>query len=97
MAAVTSEPRTRLKKLTFSVEAAGAREVILVGDFNNWDPGKHLMKKDKNGVWIRAVSLPPGQYEYKFLIDGEWKEDPLNPQSCSNCFGTLNSVVDLSS
>gem|GEM_PF-4763465 len=32
----------------------------------------------------------------KFLIDGEWKEDPGNEQTCPNCFGTMNSILNLS-
>jgi 1,4-alpha-glucan branching enzyme len=60
--------------------------------FNRWKPDKHKMKKNTQGEWTRTVIIPPGKYEYKFLIDGEWKEDPKNSQICSNCFGTLNSV-----
>jgi 1,4-alpha-glucan branching enzyme len=84
------------KKMNFSFQAAEAKEVILMGDFNNWDPDKHKMKKDKSGSWVKIVNLPPGKYEYKFLIDGVWKEDPHNQETCFNCFGTLNSIVDLS-
>jgi hypothetical protein len=39
--------------------------------------------------------LFPRKYEYKFLIDGEWKEDPRNDKTYPNCFGTHNSVLDL--
>jgi hypothetical protein len=53
------------------------------------------MKKDRNGIWNKTLMLPVGQYEYKFLIDGEWKQDPLNDQTYLNSFGTLNNVVNL--
>ena len=66
-----------------------------MGDFNNWDPKKHLMKKDGNGVWNKAVILSPGSYEYKFLVDGQWKEDSQNDQTCLNCFGTYNNILNL--
>ena len=48
-----------------------------MGDFNNWDPNVHLIKNDGKGIWTKSVMIPPGKYEYKFLIDGDWKESPL--------------------
>jgi 5'-AMP-activated protein kinase regulatory beta subunit len=66
-----------------------------MGDFNNWNPKKHPMKKDDNGKWAKAVILPPGQYEYKFLVDGQWKEDPQNDRICPNNFGTYNNIFNL--
>ncbi len=77
------------------MEAAEAKEVILMGGFNNWGSEKHLMQKDENGMWNKTVMLYPGNYEYKFLVDGKWREDPKNNQTCLNCFGTQNSVLDL--
>ena len=66
-----------------------------MGDFNSWNPKKHPMKSDGNGIWTKAVMLFPGNYEYKFLVDGEWKEDPENDRKCANCFGTYNSIFNL--
>ncbi|MFC1515357.1 glycogen-binding domain-containing protein [Thermodesulfobacteriota bacterium] len=84
------------QKVTFSLKAIDATEVILMGDFNRWNPKKHPMKRDENGVWEKAVIIPPGKYEYKFLVDGRWKEDPQNDQRCSNCYGTYNNVLNVS-
>jgi 5'-AMP-activated protein kinase regulatory beta subunit len=81
------------RKVTFSIEAPRAEEVILTGDFNNWSSKTHPMKNDGNGMWSKTVMLKPGQYEYKFLIDGNWKVDPTNNQTCLNCFGTRNNVL----
>ncbi|RLC11381.1 MAG: glycoside hydrolase [Deltaproteobacteria bacterium] len=93
-----NQPKERCikrRRVTFSLEVPSAAEVILAGDFNNWNSKKHPMKNDGNGNWNKTVMLEPGKYEYKFLIDGNWKEDPGNQQTCSNHFGTLNSVLDL--
>ena len=91
------EPKNKIKrrKITFSFESSDAKEVILMGDFNNWNPKKHPMKKDVNGKWKKVVTLVPGQYEYKFLVDGQWKEDPQNDRICPNKFGTYNNVFNL--
>ena len=80
------------KKVPFEFTAPDARDVYLAGDFNNWDTSASLMKKDKKGIWKATVSLKPGRYEYRFLVDGSWENDP----SCCNCvpneFGSQNCV-----
>jgi hypothetical protein len=53
------------------------------------------MNNAGNGTWNQAAMLSPGKYEYKFFVDGEWKEDPRNEQTCRNCFGTLNSILEV--
>lgn len=62
---------------TFAIAAPGAREVRLVGDFSAWQPIS-LFDHDRDGVWSVTVALPPGRYEYAFLVDGRWVgQDPL--------------------
>jgi 1,4-alpha-glucan branching enzyme len=80
-------------RLTFLLDAPGAKEVIVVGDFNKWNNKVPSMKKDKKGIWGKIVMLLPGRHEYKFLVDGEWRHDPKNDQTCYNQHGTLNSVI----
>jgi 5'-AMP-activated protein kinase regulatory beta subunit len=55
------------------------------------------MKQGKNGVWTKTVMLFPGRYEYKFMVDGQWQNDPGNDQACLNPFGTHNNVIVVSS
>jgi len=69
-----------------------AKEVSLVGEFNNWDPKSGRMAK-KKGVFQKTIRLDPGEYQYKFLIDGEWHCDPSARRQVPNEFGTTNSVV----
>ena len=95
MSKVRSKQKIKRKRWTFSLNAAEAKEVVLMGDFNNWSPEKHPMQRDENGMWNKAVMLSPGNYEYKFLVDGQWREDPRNDHLCPNCFGTYNSVIKL--
>jgi 5'-AMP-activated protein kinase regulatory beta subunit len=51
------------------------------------------MKKNGHGKWQKIMMLPPGQYEYKFLVDGQWRTDPGNADKCPNRFGTYNNVL----
>jgi 1,4-alpha-glucan branching enzyme len=95
MAKVEPKKKVKRQRISFSFESSDAKEVNLVGNFNNWNPKKHPMKKDDNGRWTKAVILPPGKYEYKFLVDGQWKQDPQNARICPNNFGTYNNVFNL--
>src|SRR4030042_2515809 len=87
-----TKTRVLVRKVQFEFPAPEALEVYLAGDFNNWDSSASPMKKDKKGIWKTAISLKPGRYEYRFLVDGNWENDP----SCSNCipneFGSQNCV-----
>jgi 1,4-alpha-glucan branching enzyme len=87
-----TEAKAITKKVPFEFLAPDAQKVYLAGDFNNWDSSANLMKKDKKGIWKTTLSLKPGRYEYRFLKDGSWENDP----SCSNCvlneFGSKNCV-----
>ena len=83
------------RRVVFILEAPEAKEAILVGDFNNWEAKTHPMKMRKKRVWEKIVMLPPGKYEYKFLVDGEWRNDPQNEASSQNCFGTQNNVMTI--
>jgi 1,4-alpha-glucan branching enzyme len=95
MSKIKSNQKIKRKRWTFSLEAAEAKKVLLMGDFNNWSPKKHPMQKDENGIWNKAVMLSYGDHEYKFLVDGQWREDPRNERRCTNCFGTFNNVIRL--
>ena len=89
-----SSPEIKKRKTTFSLHSTDAKEVYLMGSFNNWNQKKHPMQKKDNGKWEKTVIIPPGMPEYKFLVDGQWKEDPQNGLTCLNSFGTKNSVLD---
>lgn len=95
MKKVKQDIKRKRQKVTFLFESTDAKEVFLSGNFNNWNPKTHPMKADGDGKWIRVLMIPPGRYEYKFLADGRWMEDPQNNQICPNSFGTNNSVLNL--
>ena len=84
--------KSKTKKVPFEFMAPDARKVYLAGDFNHWDTSANPMKKDKKGVWKAAVSLKPGKYEYRFLVDGNWANDPSCAGCVSNQFGSQNCV-----
>jgi len=77
---------------TFSFNAPAAMSVLLVGDFTHWQKSPVSMKKDPRGVWRATIPLPPGTYHYRFLVDGEWRDDPECTLRISNPYGSQNAV-----
>jgi 1,4-alpha-glucan branching enzyme len=77
---------------TFAFSAPGAMSVQLVGDFTHWQERPISMQKGPDGVWRVTVDLPPGTYHYRFLVDGEWRDDPECALRVPNPFGTYNAV-----
>lgn len=87
----TTVKRRRVK---FEVLAEPNSKVFLAGSFNGWSSEtKQLKEKDADGVYNGTLLLEPGEYEYKFVINGEWLIDSENPNFSQNKLGTLNSVV----
>jgi len=72
-----------------------AQQVYLSGNFNNWAPRFRRMVPDWNGGFNAKVKLPPGSYEYKFVIDGRWVADPAAAAQAPNPFGSFNSIVEV--
>lgn len=79
--------------VVFRLRAEAAGRVKLVADFAGWEAQPIDLRQEENGVWQITVELPPGRYEYRFLVDGQWRDDPSCPNLESNAFGTNNAVV----
>ena len=88
----TKAAKSAKKKETFSFKAPDAMSVMLVGDFTHWQSSPISLTKQKNGVWKTTVSLEPGTYHYRFLVDGEWRDDPECTLRVPNPFGAENAV-----
>lgn len=80
----------------FMVKIPEAKEVHLVGDFNNWQISQDsLLWQKEAGLWQKRIFLEPGRYRYKFVIDGEWTTDPLNDRLEPNPYGGVDSVFEI--
>ena len=83
------------KTVLFRVFFPTARQVHLAGTFNEWNPERSPMKSVGPGDWEVALVLPPGRYEYRFVVDAEWMDDPLAGRFVANPFGGINAVLDV--
>ena len=79
----------------FRLEEPMAQTVKLVADFTGWEKTPLDLQLGENGVWQITVVLPPGRYAYRFLVDGEWHDDPQCMECEPNPFGTANAVVEV--
>ena len=69
------------KKVTvvFEANCPLATTVSVAGSFNNWAVDKDMLKKDKKtGLWTGKVTLDAGDYEYKFVCDGQYWDEGVN-------------------
>ena len=77
---------------TFSFSAADATSVQLVGDFTQWQERPVNLQKGADGVWRTTVQLPVGTHHYRFLVDGEWRDDPACTLREPNPYGSENMM-----
>lgn len=90
---VSKKPSAKTVRVNFSVRAEKGSRVFLAGSFNNWDPtAKEMADKNGEGIYTATISLAPGSYQYKYVIDGTWCADPECADWIQNEHGTLNSV-----
>jgi len=90
------ETRPDERHMTFSLYAPEAGCVSLAGDFNAWSPDDCPLEKSPGGMWERVLALPPGRYEYKFVVDGLWQNDPHCTVYAPNPFEGENCVLIVS-
>jgi hypothetical protein len=95
----TPGPNVTPEGVIFNHRAEGKdRKIYLAGNFNEWNPAdpSYLMKDDDgDGVWSITVKLAPGTYQYKYVIDDKWTQDPYAPGEAPDGFGGRNSQFEV--
>lgn len=79
----------------FLLNAPAASDVRLAGEFTAWNTAPLYLARNSDGVWATKITLQPGRYEYKFIVDGQWISDPQCAQSVPNGYGSVNSVAEI--
>ena len=73
-----------------------AKTVQIAGDFNNWQPQLNPMERiGESGVWQTKITLPEGHYRYRYVVDGQWQQDPYNDKTELNPYGEYNSILEV--
>ena len=81
-----------IRRQTFSFSAPDALSVQLVGDFTQWQERPIGLQKGADGIWRTTVELSPGTHHYRFLVDGQWRDDPDCIFRAPNPFGGENML-----
>jgi len=71
-----------------------AKKVIIAGSFNKWDDRLFKMNKTESG-WELTLQMKPDIYQYRFIVDGQWIEDPDNNNKIINEYLEYNSVINI--
>ena len=79
-------------KQMFSFHAPTATSVQLVGDFTHWQKHPVHLHRQSSGLWQASVELEPGAHRYRFLVDGQWQDDPECATFVPNPFGGRDAV-----
>jgi hypothetical protein len=98
-ARLADERRVEPPRVQVELELAqtDARTVAVAGDFNDWQADAHRMRKGPDGVWRIRMALPPGRYQYVFVIDEQqWVADPRATTLVDSGYTGANSVLDVS-
>ena len=82
-----------VKKVPLRIRAEGAKEVVVTGDFTQWSKEKIRLTPAAGGEWITLLELAPGEYQYRLLVDGEWRDHADAARRVANPFGTQNCVL----
>ena len=70
-----------------------AKQVSVVGDFNDWDPAATPLEPSA-GVWTAEVELPSGPQSYAFVLDGaRWIADPGAPRAPADELSSGYSMI----
>jgi 1,4-alpha-glucan branching enzyme len=80
------------RKHSFYFTAPGALSVQLAGDFTSWEKQPVNLQKGADGIWRTSLELAPGEHHYRFLVDGEWRDDPECPIHVPNPYGSQDAV-----
>jgi 1,4-alpha-glucan branching enzyme len=88
-------PASEGHEVTFKYVAHDAKDVNVAGSFNGWHPEAAPLKKSSAGEWSVQLKLNAGKYEYRFVVDGKWCEDPHATQRGVNPYGGFNSILNV--
>src|SRR5882672_12935463 len=84
--------KRNLHRADFFYDAPQARQVSLVGDFNDWNPEATPMARQPDGRWMVSLELTHGYDEYLVLVDGK---PVLDPNATGKPRNLLNQLVSL--
>ena len=88
-------PALEEQEVVLTFYAPEARVVQVAGTFNGWRPVAGPLARSNPEEWNIRMMLRSGRYEYRFVVDGAWADDPQAGETVANPYGGLNSVLEV--
>ncbi len=81
------------RRVTLVVPGLEASDVVATGDFTEWSAEGVRLKRRSDGSWTAALSVSPGEHQYRLLVDGQWRNNPGAERRVANGYGSENDVI----
>ncbi len=88
-----ADPKHSLHRVELSYKNYLNRDLKIAGEFNDWIPDEGIETVEENGTIYKIFFAPAGEYQYRLVIDGKWRNDPTNPDQILNPLGIHNSML----
>jgi 1,4-alpha-glucan branching enzyme len=96
------QPKPSVRQVCFEFYAPAAREVFLVGEFNDWDATSMPLCRAADGNWRIELTVAVGIHRFKFVVDSIWRCSPDQPhdrcdrpcEACPRCVPNLLGSFD---
>lgn len=81
------------REVPFFAKVLNAVDVRVSGDFTGWGRDGIRLWDDGAGSWRNVLSLKPGVYQYRLVINGDWADHVEAGARVTNPFGGENCVL----
>ncbi len=91
----STTPPKKCGDTTFRYDTQGQTisAVYVAGSFNGWNPQADAMTNTQGSIWEVTLTLPEGDHQYKFVVDGNWINDPSNNNKAPDGLGGFNNTI----
>lgn len=86
-------PSKNLQKVVLSFQNHRQHEIQIAGEFNEWIVDKDVQTITENNITHKVFYVAPGDYQYRLIVDGKWRNDPTNPRQALSALGIHNSLL----
>jgi 1,4-alpha-glucan branching enzyme len=86
-------PKSSAKRVSLVARVEKAKSVSVTGDFTGWSAEGIPLSKGSPGDWETSLVLPPGEYQYRLRVDGQWQDHAQAQKRVRNSFGSENCVL----
>ena len=85
------------QKVVLSFQNHQQRDIRIAGEFNEWIADKDVQTVTENDIIHKVFYVEPGDYQYRLIVDGKWRNDPTNPRQALSALGIHNSLLHVTS